>query len=101
MTVICAGRPRHLRRPDENGSFPLRERLIIRALSTGAARDLAATLLGSAVDYAIQVPAFAGNQVFRMGCGDLVAFVKLADGCDLKRELAVLQFLGPLGIPAR
>jgi aminoglycoside phosphotransferase (APT) family kinase protein len=51
------------------------------------------------VDYAIEVPAFAGNQVFRIGCGDLVAFLKLADDCDLKRELAVLQLLGPLGVP--
>jgi hypothetical protein len=53
------------------------------------ARDLAATLLGSAVDYAIRVPAFAGNQVFRIGRGNLVAFLKLADDSDLKRELAV------------
>jgi hypothetical protein len=78
---------------------PLRELLIIRTLSAGAACDLAATLLGSAVDYAIQVPAAAGNQVFRIGRGDLVAFLKLADDCDLKRELAVLQLLGPLGVP--
>jgi aminoglycoside phosphotransferase (APT) family kinase protein len=56
-------------------------------------------LLGLAVDNAIEVPAFAGNQVFRIGRGDLVAFLKLADDADLKRELAVLQLLGPLGVP--
>ncbi len=88
--VICAGLTGTAR--------PLRELLIIRTLSAGAARDLAATLLGSAVDYAIQVPAFAGNKVFRIGRGDLVAFLKLADDSDLKRELAVLQLLGPPGV---
>jgi aminoglycoside phosphotransferase (APT) family kinase protein len=45
------------------------------------------------------VPAFAGNQVFHVRRGALVAFLKLADGPDLRREVAVLEVLGPLGVP--
>ncbi len=76
-----------------------RELLIVRVLSADAAHQVAAALLGSAVDDVTHVPAFAGNQVFRIGRGDLVAFLKLADDPDLRRELAVLQLLGPLGTP--
>jgi hypothetical protein len=45
------------------------------------------------------VPAFAGNQVFRVRRDGPVAFLKLADGPDLRREVAVLEVLGPLGVP--
>lgn len=43
--------------------------------------------------------AFAGNQVFRIQRDTLVAFLKLADEPDLRREVAVLQVLGPVGVP--
>jgi aminoglycoside phosphotransferase (APT) family kinase protein len=45
------------------------------------------------------VPAFAGNQVFRVRRDGPAAFLKLADGPDLRREVAVLEVLGPLGVP--
>jgi aminoglycoside phosphotransferase (APT) family kinase protein len=45
------------------------------------------------------VPAFAGNQVFRVRREGPAAFLKLADGPDLRREVAVLEVLGPLGVP--
>jgi aminoglycoside phosphotransferase (APT) family kinase protein len=68
-------------------------------LSAAAARDLAAGLLGAAVDGAETVPAFAGNQVFRVERRGLVAFLKLAARADLERELAVLRLLDALGVP--
>lgn len=45
------------------------------------------------------MPAFAGNQVFRLRRDDHVAFLKLADGPDLRREVAVLRLLWPLRVP--
>jgi Phosphotransferase enzyme family len=78
---------------------PVEESPVIRTLSAAAARDLATKLLGASVDDATQVPSFAGNQVFRIRRNGLVAFLKLADGSDLQRELAVLRLLGPLGLP--
>ncbi|HEV2374611.1 MAG TPA: phosphotransferase [Streptosporangiaceae bacterium] len=70
-----------------------------RALSTQAACDLAARMLGQAVDDAVEVPAFAGSQVFRIAGHGLVAFLKLADADDLRREVAVIELLGPRGVP--
>jgi len=55
--------------------------------------------MGSPVTDAAEVPAFAGNQVFRVRYDGPVAFLKLADGPDLRREVAVLEVLGPLGVP--
>jgi len=72
---------------------------VIRRLSVAEARDLAGRLLGAGVEDAAEVPAFAGNQVFRVRGGGLDAFLKLADGPDLRRELAVLEVVGPLGVP--
>jgi hypothetical protein len=45
------------------------------------------------------VPAFAGNQVFRVERRGLIAFLKLAAREDLERELAVLRLLDALGVP--
>jgi aminoglycoside phosphotransferase (APT) family kinase protein len=45
------------------------------------------------------VPAFAGNQVFRVRREGPLAFLKLADGPGLRREVAVLEVLRPLGVP--
>ncbi len=45
------------------------------------------------------MPAFADNQVFRVRREGPAAFLKLADGPDLRREVAVLEVLGPLGVP--
>jgi aminoglycoside phosphotransferase (APT) family kinase protein len=45
------------------------------------------------------MPAFAGNQVFRVRQDGLVGFLKLADGPDLRREVAVLEVLAAARVP--
>jgi aminoglycoside phosphotransferase (APT) family kinase protein len=72
---------------------------ITRKLSVDEACSLAGRLIGFPVTDAAELPAFAGNQVFRVRRDALTAFLKLADGPDLRREVAVLQVLGPLGVP--
>lgn len=80
-------------------AFALGELLITRPLSARAARDLAARLSGRTADDAVEVPAFAGNQVFRIASGDQAVFLKLGEVADVQREIAVLELLGPRGIP--
>jgi Ser/Thr protein kinase RdoA (MazF antagonist) len=72
---------------------------VIRELSAAAARGLAAGLLGTAVDEAEAVSASAEHQVFRVERRGLIAFLKLASGADVQRELAVLRLLDALGVP--
>jgi Ser/Thr protein kinase RdoA (MazF antagonist) len=71
----------------------------ISCLSVDAARIVAARLLGSRVDDLRRVSSFAGNQVFRVCSGKRVAFLKLADGRDLRREVAVVESLRNRGVP--
>jgi hypothetical protein len=61
--------------------------------------SVAGELLNCPVKEAVEMSAFAGNQVFRIQCDTLVSFLKLADGPDLRREVGVLRVLGQVGIP--
>jgi aminoglycoside phosphotransferase (APT) family kinase protein len=72
----------------------------IPGFSVEDARQAAAALLGSPVGDAAPVPSAAENQVFRIRCDDLVAYLKVADQADLQRELGVLQLLGRAGVLA-
>jgi aminoglycoside phosphotransferase (APT) family kinase protein len=73
--------------------------MIVDSLSCEAACELAAVLLGSPVTAAEQVPSFAGNQVFLIRRPGRLGFLKLADGADVKREVAVLALAARHGIP--
>ncbi len=72
---------------------------IIRKLSAAEARSLVGGLLDGPVKEAVEMPAFAGNQVFRIERDTLVSFLKLAADADLRREVAVLNVLGRVGVP--
>jgi len=68
-------------------------------LSLTDAKDLAAVLLGSAVESAEEVSASAEHRVFRITLRDLTAFLKIATKAHLEPELAALQLLGPTEVP--
>lgn len=82
--------------------FPREELSITRKLSPAEACNLAGRLTGSPVTDATEMSAFVGNQVFRLRRDDgPVAFLKLADDLDLRRELAVRScwvILGTVGL---
>ena len=56
-------------------------------------------MLQSNIDDVRQVSSAAGNQVFRVRCGDRVAFLKVARELDLRREVAVLEALHKQDVP--
>ena len=68
-------------------------------MSLTDAKDLAAVLLGSAVESAEEVSASAEHRVFRITLRDLTAFLKIATKAHLEPELAALQLLGPTEVP--
>lgn len=68
-------------------------------MSIEEARAVAATLLQSNIDDVRPKSSFAGNQVFRIRCGDRVAFLKFAAELALRGEVAVLEMLSRRGVP--
>jgi aminoglycoside phosphotransferase (APT) family kinase protein len=68
-------------------------------LTLQAAAAAARKLLKGEIDTIAKVSSAAGNQVFRVRSDDLVAFLKIAEKEDLRREVGVLELLAHRAIP--